>query len=89
LSLGAASTALAAGTNVARPTQAPAAGIEVIVVTAKRPPPVQPVVAADVVDEVIVTAKRARAPAERVPPAMAIELPKLEISISQPPIIRL
>ena len=89
LSLGAAASASAAGTNVAAPVQVPAAGIEVIVVTAKRPAPVQLVFAAEPIHEVIVTAKRARQPADRTPPAMAIEMPKLELAISEPPVITL
>ncbi len=57
VSLGTVTSAFAAGTNVAAPVQVPA-GIEVIVVTAKRPV-VQPVDTAQPIYEFIVTAKRA------------------------------
>jgi hypothetical protein len=83
LSLGAASVASAAGTSVAAPASFPA-GIEVIVVTAKRAPvaDVQPIY------EVIVTAKRptTTTTAQRTPPApataTAIEMPKVELAIA-------
>ena len=58
LSLGTVTSASAAGTNVAAPAQVPDAGIEVIVVTAKRPA-AQPIDTAQPIDEFIVTAKRA------------------------------
>jgi hypothetical protein len=78
--------ASAAGASGAAPAKAPPAGIEVIVVTAKRPP-AQPA-AAEPIYEVIVTAKRVstdssanRAPALAVP-AIAIEAPTLELAIA-------
>lgn len=90
LSLGTVTSALAAGGNVAAPAQ-PAAAIEVIVVTAKRPAPIQPVAydAAEPIVEFIVTGKRPAATTNRTPPAMAIEMPKVELSVAQPPVIRL
>jgi hypothetical protein len=81
LLLGVAGSAWAGG-NVA-PKPAAAEKIEVIVVTAKRPP-------AEVIDEVIVIAKRpGRDAAVRTPPAMPIELPRLELAIAAPPVVRL
>ena len=68
-------------------TEAPAAVIEVIVVTAKRPAPV--VVAAQSIEEFIVTAKRPAKPADRTPPVMAIEMPKIELAAAEPLVIRL
>lgn len=78
--MGAASSAWAEGNLAAKP--AVAETIEVIVVTAKRPP-------AEVIDEVIVVAKRPAKAETRVPPAMPIELPRLEIAIAAPPVVRL
>ena len=80
-------SANAAGTSVAAPTKIAAqADVEVIVVTAKRP-------AVDaMVEEIVVTAKRPRpstVTAERTPPAMAIELPKLDLAINDRPTFRL
>ncbi len=88
LSLGTVTAASAAGTNAAAPARQPDAGIEVIVVTAKRPV-VQPVVGAQPIEEVIVTGKRAATPVRRTPPAMPIEMPKLELAVTAPPLIRL
>jgi hypothetical protein len=77
LSLGAITSASAAGPNVAAPAHATDQGVEVIVVTAKRPA-AQLVAAEQPIYEVVVTAKRAaKAEAARIPPAMAIEMPKL------------
>jgi len=80
-------SANAAGTSVAAPAKIAAqADVEVIVVTAKRP-------AVDAtIEEIVVTAKRpspSTVTAERTPPVMAIELPKLELAISDPPVFRL
>ena len=75
---------------MATPAKATAlADVEVIVVTAKRPAP-EPAI-----EEIIVTAKRpspspSTATVKRTPPpAMAIELPKLELAIADPPVFRL
>ena len=80
-------SANAAGTSVAAPAKTAArADVEVIVVTAKRP------AVEATIEEIIVTAKRpgpSTVTAERTPPAMAIELPKLELAISDPPVFRL
>ncbi len=87
LSLGTVTSASAAGTNAAGPAQLPA-GIEVIVVTAKRPA-VQPLDAAPAIAEFVVTARRTtRAPA-RTPPAMPIEMPKLDLAVSAASVILL
>ena len=78
-------SANAAGTSVAAPAKMAAqADVEVIVVTAKRP-------AVDAtIEEIVVTAKRpSTVTAERTPPVMAIELPKLDLAISDPPVFRL
>ena len=78
-------SANAAGTSVAAPAKMAAqADVEVIVVTAKRP-------AVDAtIEEIVVTAKRpSTVTAERTPPVMAIELPKLDLAISEPPVFRL
>ena len=78
-------SANAAGTSVAAPAKMAAqADVEVIVVTAKRP-------AVDAtIEEIVVTAKRpTTVTAERTPPVMAIELPKLDLAISDPPVFRL
>ena len=78
-------SANAAGTSVAAPAKIAAqADVEVIVVTAKRP-------AVDaMIEEIVVTAKRpSTVTAERTPPVMAIELPKLDLAISDPPVFRL
>ena len=87
LSLGTITSASAAATTVVAPAEAPAAVIEVIVVTAKRPAPV--VVAAQSIEEFIVTAKRPAKPADRTPPVMAIEMPKIELAAAEPLVIRL
>jgi hypothetical protein len=90
LSLGTVTSAGAAGTNVAAPVQVPDAGIEVIVVTAKRlPVPSVAVAVAQPIDEFIVIAKRAAAAPERTPPVMAIEMPKVEFAVARPAVIRL
>jgi hypothetical protein len=92
LSLGTVTSAGAAGTNVAAPVQVPDAGIEVIVVTAKRLPVPSVAVAVAVaqpIDEFIVIAKRAAAAPERTPPVMAIEMPKVEFAVARPAVIRL
>jgi len=84
-SLGIVMSANAAGTTVAAPAKMTAqADVEVIVVTAKRP-------AVDAtIEEIVVTAKRpSTVTPERTPPAMAIELPKLELAISDRPVFRL
>ena len=82
LSLGTMGAASAAGTGVVAPASEPPAGIEVIVVTAKRPA-AQPVGADEPIYEVVVTAKRAiYLNTNRTPPGMAIDLPKLELAVS-------
>jgi hypothetical protein len=87
LSLGTVTSATAAAMSVAAPVQIPA-GIEVIVVTAKRP--AYAVDAAQPIDEFIVTAKRApQARKYPTPPAMAVERPKLEFAVDAPPVVRL
>jgi hypothetical protein len=88
LSLGTVTSVAAAATNGAAPAQVPDAGIEVIVVTAKRPT-AQPVDAAQPIDEFIVTAKRPAKAADRTPPVMAIEMTKLEFAVAEPRVIRL
>ena len=81
VSLGAASSAWAAG-NVA-PQRGADQTIEVIVVTAKRLPP-------ETIDVVVVTAKRPSARVEaRIPPAMPIEMPRLEFAVAAPPVVKL
>lgn len=79
VSLGAASSAWAAG-NVASIRGGDQA-IEVIVVTAKRPAP-------QAIEEIVVTAKRPSARVERIPPAMPIEMPRLEFAVAAPPVVR-
>jgi hypothetical protein len=87
LSLGTVTSALAAGTNVAAQAGLPEDGVEVIVVTAKRPA-AQPV-ADEPIETIIVTAKRpTKANVDRVAPAMPISLPKLELA-AEPLLIRL
>jgi len=88
LSFGAVLSAAAAGTHVAAPAPLPPAGIEVIVVTAKRPA-VQPVDAAQPIEEFIVTAKRVVDSPTRIPPVMAVEIPKFEFAVAEPLVIRL
>ena len=81
LLLGTVGSAWAAGNVVPKP--AVAEQIEVIVVTAKRPSP-------DVIDEVIVIGKRPTTTVVvRTPPAMPIELPRVEFAIAAPPVVRL
>jgi hypothetical protein len=87
LSLGTVTSASATGTNVAASARLPDDGVEVIVVTAKRPA-AQPV-ADEPIEEIIVTAKRpTKARTDRTPPAMPIVLPKLELA-AEPLVIRL
>jgi hypothetical protein len=76
-----ASSAWAAG-NV--PTQRGSdQAIEVIIVKAKRLPP-------EATDAVIVTAKRPALRVEaRTPPAMPIEIPRLEFAVAAPPVVAL
>lgn len=89
LSLGAVTSASAAGLNVAAPAHVTDEGVEIIVVTAKRPA-AQPVSAEPAIYEVVVTAKRAaKAEAERTPPVMAIEMPKVELARAELPVFRL
>ena len=80
-------SANAAGTSVVAPAKVTAqADVEVIVVTAKRP------AMEATIEEIVVTAKRptpSTVTAERTPPAMAIELPKLDLAISDQPVFRL
>ena len=81
VSLGAVSSAWAAG-NVPAPRSSDEA-IEVIIVKAKRLPP-------ETIDVVVVTAKRPGAPVEaRIPPAMPIEMPRLEFAVAAPPVVKL
>lgn len=92
LSLGTVTSAGAAGTNVAAPVRVPDAGIEVIVVTAKRLPMPSfavAVAAAQPIDEFIVIAKRTTAAPDRTPPVMAIEMPEVEFALAKPEVIRL
>ena len=88
LALGAVTSASAAGANLAGPARAFPAGIEVIVVTAKRPI-AQPVPAAQPIEEIVVTAKRVAQPAQPVRPVMAIEMPKVEFAVAEPLLFRL
>ena len=88
LSLGGVTSVSAGGTNVAAPAQIPAAGIEVIVVTAKRPA-AKPIDAARPIDEFIVTGKRSAAAQVRTPPPIKIEMPRLEVAVEEPPVVRL
>jgi hypothetical protein len=89
LSLGAVTSASAAGANLAAPAYFTDEGVEVIVVTAKRPAALA-VAAEQPIYEVVVTAKRAtKAETDRTPPAMAIEMPKLELARSEPTLFRL
>ena len=78
--LGATSSAWAAG-NVAA-ERGGAQAVEVIVVTAKRLPPA-------LIDVVVVTPKRPSVRVDaRIPPAMPIEMPRLEFAVADP-VIRL
>jgi hypothetical protein len=80
LTLGTITSAFAAGTSGVAPVKAPPTGIEVIVVTAKRPT-AQPV--DEPIYEVVVTAKRTiNASTNRTPPVMAIDMPKLDLAVS-------
>ena len=86
LSLGTVTSAVASGPNFAAPARFTDDGVEVIVVTAKRPA-AQPV--ADPIEVIVVTARRpTRSTAERTPPAMPIVTPKLEVA-AEPLVIRL
>jgi hypothetical protein len=86
LSLGTVTSAFASGTSVAGPASLADDGVEVIVVTAKRPA-AQPV--DEPVEVIVVTAKRpTKTDAERTPPAMPIVMPKLELA-AEPLVIRL
>ena len=81
LTLGATSTVWAAGNVVPKPVGEGA--IEEIVITAKRP-------VAEAIEEIVVTAKRpGKAAAARTPPAMPIEMPRLEFAVAAPPVVRL
>lgn len=78
--------AYAAGTVGATPTKELPAGIEVIVVTAKRPS-APPSAAAEPIYEVIVTGKRAtHSSTNRTPPVIApviaVDMPKLELAFA-------
>jgi hypothetical protein len=87
LTLGIVTSASAAGTSRAARAPLMHDGVEVIVVTAKRP--VAQPVAAEPIEEIIVTAKRpTKAETHRTPPAMPIVMPKLELA-AEPLIIRL
>jgi hypothetical protein len=78
---GAASSAWAAG-NVAAERGGDQT-VEVIVVTAKRVRP-------EPIDVVVVTPKRPSVRVDaRIPPAMPIEMPRLEFAVAEPPVIRL
>ena len=89
LSIGAVTSASAEGTRVAAPALLPDAGIEVIVVTAKRPAG-QSASANEPIEEIVVTAKRpAQANLERTPPAMPIMMPKLELAVAERPVFKL
>lgn len=88
-SIGTAASASAAGTSAAPPVPVPDAGIEVIVVTAKRPV-VQTIAAEQPIVEFVVTAKRApQVKPARTPPVMAIEMPKVELAVAEPLVVRL
>ena len=79
--LGAASSAWAAG-NVAAERGVDQT-VEVIVVKAKRLPP-------EPIDVVVVTPKRPSVRVDaRIPPAMPIEMPRLEFAVAEPPVVRL
>lgn len=69
--------------GIVAPKPVAAEKIEVIVVTAKRPP-------AEIIDEIVVVGKRpGRDAVVRTPPVMPIELPQLEFAIAAPPVVRL
>ena len=79
MSLGTVTAAFASGPSVAAPASFAGDGVEVIVVTAKRP--VAQPVADEAVEVIVVTAKRQTpSNAERTPPAMPIVMPKLEFA---------
>jgi|KBSSwiStaDraftv2_1062776.scaffolds.fasta_scaffold46855_2 hypothetical protein len=87
LSLGTVTAAFASGPSVAAPASFAGDGVEVIVVTAKRP--VAQPVADEAVEVIVVTAKRpTQSSPERTPPAMPIVMPKLELA-AEPLVIRL
>jgi hypothetical protein len=57
--------------------------IEVIIVTAKRLRP-------EPIDVVVVTPRRPNVSVDaRVPPAMPIEMPRLEFAVAEPPVVQL
>jgi hypothetical protein len=94
-SIGAVTSASAEGTRVAEPVLLPDAGIEVIVVTARRPA-AQPASTYEPIEEIVVTAKRpTKTNQERTPPAMPIviampiAMPKLELAVAERPVFRL
>jgi hypothetical protein len=81
LSLGMMSAASAASNIVAKPVGDEV--IEEIIVTAKRLP-------REAIQEIVITAKRlGKAVPARTPPAMPIELPRLEFAVAAPPTVRL
>ena len=89
LSVGAVASASPAGMSARAPALVPDAGIEVIVVTAQRPA-MQPIDAAQPIDEFIVTAKRpVKTDARRTLPASPLEMPKVELAVAAPPVVRL
>ena len=83
MSVGAASSASSAWAAGNFPAQRGSdQAIEVIIVTAKRPPAP--------IDVIIVTAKRPVLRVEaRTAPAMPIEMPRLEFAVAAPPAVRL
>jgi hypothetical protein len=89
LSIGAVTSASAEGMRAAAPALLPDEGIEVIVVTAKRP--TQPAASADEpIEEIVVTAKRpTKTNRDRTPPAMPIAMPKLDLAVAEQPVFRL
>ena len=89
LSIGAVTSASAEGTRAAAPALMPDAGIEVIVVTAKRPAE-QSAAANEPIEEIVVTAKRpTKTNLKRTPPAMPIVMPKPELAVAEQPVFRL
>ena len=85
LSVGAVTSASAEGTRVAAPDE----GIEVIVVTAKRPAG-QSASANEPIEEIVVTAKRpTKTSLERTPPTVPIVMPKLELAAAEQPVFKL
>lgn len=81
LSLGTMSAASAASNIVPKPVGDEV--IEEIIVTAKRLP-------REAIEEIVITAKRlGKAVPARTPPAMPIELSRLEFAVAAPPTVRL